>query len=177
MSIRYARNQAEKLVAELEPGLVPVNVNSIAKRLGMVVFQEKLEEGISGLLITKTGMKPSICLQANDHPHRQRFTTAHEIGHFVLRHQFQKGEHVHIDRGHFISQRGPRASQGDNLQEIEANQFAASLLMPSDLIIQAVSALKKNEDLLTDTNVWALSKTFQVSEQAITIRLETLGLL
>jgi Zn-dependent peptidase ImmA (M78 family) len=175
MSIQLARKRAEQLIIEQKLGMPPINVEYIAKQLKMLVIHEELEDGISGLLITKEGMVPMICVQNKDHSNRKRFTVAHEIGHFVLQHQFQKGGHVHIDKGHFISQRGPRASTGDDLKEIEANQFAASLLMPTELVKQQVLLL--GEENLTDTSVGELARSFQVSEQAITIRLETLGFL
>ena len=58
-----------------------------------------------------------------------------------LRHQFVRGEYVHVDRGMVVSQRGPRSALGVDPQEIEANQFAACLLMPDDLLQHAVTAV------------------------------------
>ena len=60
-------------------------------------------------------------------------------------------------------------------KEIEANQFAACLLMPSRLVRERVKAL--NTEQLYDSHVTALAKEFQVSEQAMTIRLTSLRLL
>ncbi len=60
-------------------------------------------------------------------------------------------------------------------KEIEANQFAACLLMPADLVKHAVTAC--GGSLLVDSQVSELASTFDVSEQAMTIRLSTLGLL
>jgi Zn-dependent peptidase ImmA (M78 family) len=107
---------------------------------------------------------------------RKRFTIAHEIGHHILGHQFEAGSHVHVDRGNFISQRGPRASQGVDPKEIEANQFAASLLMPS-VWVRAAAAKIQSHGPLVDRHVEELANEFGVSEQAMTIRLTTLRLL
>ena len=93
----------------------------------------------------------------------------------MLRHQFVSGEHVHVDRGHFISQRGPRSATGVDVKEIEANQFAAALLMPADLINKEMAAL--GGGALLDWHVSQLASTFEVSEQAMTIRLTKLGFL
>ena len=60
-------------------------------------------------------------------------------------------------------------------KEIEANQFAACLLMPSRLVRERVKAL--NAEQLYDFHVTALAKDFHVSEQAMTIRLTSLKLL
>jgi Zn-dependent peptidase ImmA (M78 family) len=81
-----------------------------------------------------------------------------------------------VDRGNFISQRGPRASEGLDPKEIEANQFAASLLLPVKLVQRRVKELVGDGPLL-DYHVTQLAKEFAVSEQAMTIRLTTLGLL
>ncbi|MGH9871664.1 MAG: ImmA/IrrE family metallo-endopeptidase, partial [Pyrinomonadaceae bacterium] len=122
------------------------------------------------------GATAQVCVQETDAEVRQRFTIAHEIGHHFLRHQFESGEHVHVDKGNYISQRGPRASDGIDGKEIEANQFAASLLMPSNALRQMVAKVA-GEGPLLDKQVTQLSEQFKVSEQAMTIRLTGLGLL
>lgn len=179
MSVQFARNQAEKLIERLDNPFngLSVDVEYIAEEVGLKVIYDDLGPGpdISGLLVSnKNGA--FIFVQKDDHPHRQRFTIAHEIGHFVLRHQFESGKHVHVDRGNFISQRGPRASEGLDPKEIEANQFAASLLLPVKLVQRRVKELVGDGPLL-DYHVTQLAKEFAVSEQAMTIRLTTLGLL
>jgi Zn-dependent peptidase ImmA (M78 family) len=133
-----------------------------------------LGEDVSGLLISKGG-STVIAVQETDSLSRQRFTIAHEIGHFHLRHQFEPGEHVHVDRGHLITPRNSRSSTGGDLKEIEANQFAACLLMPSSLLSGTVKALRVEP--LCDDHVTHLASEFEVSEQAMTIRLSTLGYL
>ena len=45
---------------------------------------------------------------------------AHEVGHYRLGHQFVEGEHVHVERGAFISQRRGRSSEAIDPKEIEA---------------------------------------------------------
>ena len=149
-------------------------MDAVAAELGLTLVRDDLGSGVSGLLVT-TDRSACVCVHASDHPTRQRFTLAHEIGHFVLRHQFVRGEHVHVDRGHFISQRGPRSATGVDPKEIEANQFAACLLMPADLVTQAVDA--GGGTPLVDWQVSDLAATFDVSEQAMTIRLSSLDLL
>jgi Zn-dependent peptidase ImmA (M78 family) len=125
-------------------------------------------------LISK-GDSTVIAVQQGDPLNRQRFTIAHEIGHFHLRHQFEPGEHVHVDRGHIITPRNSRSSTGVDVKEIEANQFAACLLMPSKLLLERIKALKVKS--LCDDHVTRLAGEFKVSEQAMTIRLSTLGFL
>lgn len=174
MSVQVARNHAEALVLEkYKVKKLPVPVQEIAEKEGLEIIFQNLGTDISGLLITRDG-KSYCCVHSSDRETRQRFTIAHELAHFVLGHQQQQGEHVHVDRGNYISQRGPRASAGVDPKEIEANQFAASLLMPAQLVKQEAAKLGSS---LTDAHVTMLAEMFNVSEQAMTIRLETLGLL
>ena len=59
--------------------------------------------------------------------------------------------------------------------EIEANQFAAELLMPHDLIRRDLKKLPS--DIEPETAVAQLARRYQVSIQAMTIRLNGLGVL
>ena len=174
MSVAVARRRAASVIAHYRIESPPVDVEAVATALGLTLVRDDLGVGVSGLLVSHQGAA-SVCVHAADHPHRQRFTIAHEIGHFVLRHQFARGEHVHVDRGIVVSQRGPHSASGVDRKEVEANQFAACLLMPADLVTQEVAAC--GESPLVDSQVSALASTFDVSEQAMTIRLATLGLL
>jgi|ERR1051326_4405118 Zn-dependent peptidase ImmA (M78 family) len=175
MNIRQVRMLAEDLADERGKGRVPINVESIAHSLGLEVMKANLGPDVSGLLVFN-GAKAQVYVQEKDHEVRRRFTIAHEIGHHYLRHQFENGEHVHVDRGNYISQRGPRSSDGIDPKEVEANQFAASLLMPSKLLRARITKLPKAKPLL-DHHVSLLAREFRVSEQAMTIRLTGLGLL
>lgn len=175
MNLRYARMQAERLAEHIGKGKIPIDVDGVAQSLGLEVLYADLGEDVSGLLIFN-GESAQVCVQNEDPRVRQRFTVAHEIGHHFLRHQFESGEHVHVDKGNYISQRGPRASEGVDPKEVQANQFAASLLMPTNAIRQRLAKLAGGGPVL-DTHVEALAEDFEVSEQAMTIRLTGLGLL
>ncbi len=172
MSIRAARQQGEALADALNFRKAPVDVEAVTARLRLKLIYMDLGDDVSGLLISK-GDSTVIAVQESDHPNRQRFTIAHEIGHYCLRHQFEQGEHVHVDRGHLITPRNSRSSTGADPKEIEANQFAACLLMPSKLLSRSIEKLKL--DSLRDDHVEKLAREFGVSEQAMTIRLSTLG--
>lgn len=174
MSLLSARNQAEALVDSLGITKPPVDVVAIANRAGLQVIFTDLGDDISGALIT--GPQGScIAIRKSDPEPRKRFSIAHETAHHYLRHQFEPGEHVHVDRGHLISLRNQRSSTGTDLKEIEANQFAACLLMPSRLLRESIKSL--SAEALYDSDITALAKEFQVSEQAMTIRLSALRLL
>lgn len=172
MNLRFVRREAERLVETCRCAAPPVDPRAIAEHLGLAVVDEALGDEVSGLLVTNP-KRSIIVVNANHHTHRQRFTIGHEIGHHVLRHQLADGEHVFVDHGNYISQRGPRASEGIDQMEVEANQFAAGLLMPARFIEDAVRAL--NTKALFDSHVEQLAHDFDVSQQAMTIRLSSLG--
>jgi Zn-dependent peptidase ImmA (M78 family) len=174
MTPYQARIHAEALVKRLGISTPPVDVQDIAKRLGLRVLYEDLGEDVSGVLITsKDGA--NVIVQASDPNNRKRFTIAHEIGHFELEHHFPEGKHVHVDKGHFIRSRNSLSSTGLDPKEIEANQFAASLLMPEDMLREEVESLGVSP--LLDHHVAQLAMRFEVSEHAMTIRLSRLELL
>jgi Zn-dependent peptidase ImmA (M78 family) len=172
MSIRRARYHGEALAEACGFIRPPIDVERVAKHLHLKIAYAELGEDVSGLLISK-GDKTAIAVQAGDASNRKRFTIAHEIGHYYLRHQFEPGEHVHVDHGHVITPRNSRSSTGVDPKEIEANQFAACLLMPTKLLEARIKALRTSS--LRDSHVTYLANEFEVSEQAMTIRLSTLG--
>jgi Zn-dependent peptidase ImmA (M78 family) len=172
MSRFAAQTAADRLVARFGITTAPVNVHDVAHLLGLTIVSENLGADVSALLVTEAGT--SVIGVNKTHPRkRQRFSIAHEIGHHVMRHQFVPGEHVHVDRGSYISERGTRAAAGTDPKEAEANQFAASLLMPTKLVREHVARIGHLP--LREIDVKNLATNFDVSEQAMTIRLSVLG--
>ena len=172
MTILAARRKAEALVQRLGISEPPVNVTRVAEALGIKVVKTSLGNDISGLLITKDDVT-TICVEESHHPVRRRFTIAHEIGHHHLRHQFEPGDHVHVDRGALVSMQKPSAPRRERTRgEVEVNQFAACLLMPQRLV---QAEIERHGGVVTELLIPELATKFQVSEQAMTIRLGTLG--
>ena len=100
---------------------------------------------------------------------RQRFTIAHELGHLLL-HEYSR---VHVDRGFRVRLRSGLSSEGTDRDEMEANRFAAELLMPIEFL---QADLEKREfDLADDSEFQTLAKRYGVSTQALAIRLNGLG--
>lgn len=155
---------------------VPVPIEEIAHSLGLPVMSMNLGDGVSGVLVTEGG-RSYIGVQKAEAPHRRRYTIGHEIGHHYLKHHHGA---VHVDRESSItfravSYRTTRSAPGSDPREVEANQFSACLLMPARLVRR--EAEKLSDGPLVDRHLSALAKQFQVSEPAMTIRLQTLGLL
>ncbi len=155
----------ERLIKRLRITRPPVPVESIANDLGLTVEYTDLGKGVSGLLVASaTG--GTIGINKRHHRVRQRFSIAHEIGHFEL--HANASENLFIDRD-YVSFRDDRASRGEIRHEIQANMFAASLLMPAPLLRSSIE--EGHVDLGDDEQVNALAGEFQVSLAAMAYRI------
>lgn len=123
------------------------------EKLGLKIVEFDFHEGISAVLKPEHNV---IGVNSKHHPVRKRFSVAHELGHFVLEHSV--GQEI-VDEN--FNKPLP--------QEQEANAFAAALLMPSEMVKKSVT--KNGFDLEE------LAKIFEVSKQALTIRLLSLNLI
>lgn len=157
--------RAKQLLARAGIERAPVPVERVANALGVRVEPSDLGEDCSGILV-RDGDRAVIGVNWSHHKNRQRFTIAHELGHFLL----HEGENTFVDRDYRVNFRDLESGSGTKTQEIEANRFAAALLMPADWVR---SAFKKHEFDLTDDDddLRALAAKFGVSAQAMAIRL------
>lgn len=136
----------------------PINISQLASELGIVVRYEPMSDEDSGQL--KKDKKSGdwiMTVNSLHHPHRQRFTIAHEIAHRI-RHA--------ANSDHFEDKTFFRNNES-NWMEVEANQFAAALLMPEEAFTKFVEEKSaKVEDLALH---------FKVSSMAVRIRAKSLG--
>ena len=142
---------------------LPVDPVSIARSLGINVFQAKLENTLSGMIakLSPDG-DTNIFLNTEHAPVRQRFTCAHELGHyFAIRNDPNRAAAT------FIHRRDSLSACGANSEEIYANQFAAELLMPRQEVSKATSL---------GMDVYARALRFNVSLDAMSLRLRNLNL-
>jgi Zn-dependent peptidase ImmA (M78 family) len=141
---------------------VPVDVHGLPEGLGIKLKQAFLVNGISGML-ERVGNSFLVTICATDPYTRQRFTLAHELGHYML-HRHLVGDGVDDDRAYRSTQVGKyHNTLIGPAEETEANKFAANLLMPRDLV---------NAEWAKDgSTVSSMAALFQVSEHAMSIRL------
>lgn len=146
-----------EFLSKFEPFMstAPVDVLGCAKAVGLPVYSIDLPKGVSGMIAKKDDGSFYCYVDSSEPSVRQRFTAAHELGHFVL-HRNQIGDGL---QDNYLL----RAEGMSNAQETQANKFAADLLMPRNLIAKAI-----NEGT---TDVAGLAKLFKVSEIAMSIRL------
>ncbi len=124
-----------------------------------------LDDEISGMSFIKNGVAV-IVVNAIHHPNRQRFTLAHELAHHVL-HADYLSRNVHVDTA--VLQRNEKSSEGSDVKEVEANTFAAELLMPKSLL-KGFGRVDANDE----AKIAEIARRFKVSPAAMAIRLENI---
>jgi Zn-dependent peptidase ImmA (M78 family) len=145
-------------------GVLPVDVEEISRRIGVQVRRHSADNDLSGMLVVKNGQ--ALIVANADHPEvRQRFTIAHELGHFLM----------HWKPGSEAFFRDERSAEGTSPVERQANSFAAALLMPETALRRLVEG-RKISPLDTEL-IDGLAETFRVSSHAMTIRLQSLRLI
>lgn len=157
--IRYpdARAKANSLLTMFSIATRPVDVELIATKLGFKVVPYDFPDTMSAVVrIYEDGQKV-IGVNKNQAEVRQRFSLAHELGHYLMGHENFSHDQIVIDP--------ERKYQDPNfLMEQEADEFAAELLMPAYLL---------KEDLRDNENALAIAKLanrYKVSEQAMWIQ-------
>lgn len=164
-----ADTMAQRVLAEhseLEPAIDPI---MIAESLGVAVVYRSMKPDVSGMLL-RQGTHSVIGVNEDHAQVRQRFTVAHELGHLHL----HPGRPVILDAAVLVNLRDQVSSLATDREEIEANRFAAALLMPETLIHREVGRLGIAEP---DNLIAAMAKIFNVSAAAMTFRLTNLGIL
>jgi len=139
---------------------IPVDVNGVARGVGVGIFYSPLPDTLSAFLL-RAEERSVIGVNANQAPVRRRFSAAHEIGHHVL---------GHAD-GSVFDYAFPTTTEGeppgyDPQNEREANQFAAELLMPEENLVEDAPSL----------SLARLARRYEVSPEAMSFRLLNLGL-
>lgn len=169
---RYSRirKEVEGLLAQARVIAPPVPVEKIAALLGAQIVRSGFEQEVSGLLVRR-GKSAIIGVNNRQADVRQRFTIAHEIGHLVM-HNLDGEEDVHVDKAFRVQFRSPASSTAEDVAEIEANAFAASLLMPEEFLRE--DAKHVTIDFEDAEMVADLAQRYDVSGQAMTFRLMNL---
>ncbi|HBZ14947.1 MAG TPA: ImmA/IrrE family metallo-endopeptidase [Pantoea sp.] len=146
--LEYARN--------LNINLVPFDLDSFIKKINIVLERTELDDEVSGMLRKTDDGAWIITVNSLHHIKRQRFTLAHELGHYFL----------HRNRAlEFVDKALYRSSHMDSM-EYEANNFAGALLMPREALTEFIVKYGATAELIAEH--------FNVSVLAAKIRVETL---
>jgi len=167
---RRIEKLTSRILDDLKIEKLPIPVSKIAKARGLGIRLYDLGEKVSGVLVIKDGVG-TIGINPKESIVSQRFTVAHELGHYELHND---GDELFVDKTFKVHFRDQNSSTGDIKKEQEANAFAAALLMPEKFIREEIS--KNSFDLSDEDSMMKLAKTFIVSVPAMTFRISNLGL-
>lgn len=155
MRHREARRRAVQMLEIVGQETAPIDTDVVARYLGFDVIPFAFPDDVAGVTYITRDVK-SIGINKYHAQTRQRFSVAHEIGHYLLGHEAYDNDTVHVEQGRWLL-------NPHNQQEQEANEFAAELLMPRFLL--------DHEGIIGDVDVKSLAGKYRVSEQALWIQL------
>lgn len=158
---KIAREKARNILLMYRIIQAPIDIKKIAKLLGFEIVPFDFPDTISAV-IRINGTTKVIGVNKNHVEARQRFSIAHELGHYLSGHEnFTHEKKIVVD---------PERKYLDPQyrEEQESDDFAAELLMPESML--------KKDVLEKDIEVSELAKKYDVSEQAMLIQLVNLKL-
>lgn len=154
----------EDILKKLNVEKAPVPVEKVAELFAIKIIPYDFPESFSGLIKEVNGQMV-IGVNKKHHPNRQRFTISHEMAHYLLGHSVDHS--IGLTNDVFVNNQ----SVLEVNKEREANVFAGELLMPTVILTTDVKKLKGK------TKIPDLAKMYEVSEQAMSIRLLETGLI
>jgi len=151
-------------ILQVEPDLpIPVPIEALCERFDIVSIEELHTEGFEAALITDPlKANGGILVKAGVSPERRRFSIAHELGHFLI------PTHSPPEGGEFLCSAADLWALARNeldrrvRMEVEANQFAALLLIPPPAL--RTELRRRALDL---AQIVRLAKDFEVSREAM----------
>lgn len=151
-------------IAKRYQGTIPVDVFGLASELGLGPRPDStLAADTSGAIKLLPNGEWQIIYNEHHSPLRQRFTVAHEIGHFIYhRNRLEKGGGTSDTLAYRRDDKVNDNPYITWLQEYQANQFASNLLIPQNHLQDAIARGLDEE---------ALANLFKVSRAAIRIKL------
>ena len=151
--------EAKRLLEKYDITEPIVNVLKIAESEGLEISFVTMPEEYSNVSGFLNKEEKTIVVNKNDSVTRKSFTIAHELGHYILDHK--PGEYGLLYR----------KSMGEYEKipkEMEANCFAANLLVPEDMLKDVMKKMS-----LGRNDSWIIAKIFGVSEQMMEYRLKS----
>lgn len=175
-----AEEAANKLLDEYLITKPPIDPVDLARQEGLVVVYERLPGDTSSVLLREASGRRFIGINSRHADTRRRFSTAHELGHALLHFDSSPPATTEavVSRPLEVLFRDGLAGQGTDKVEIDANVFAACLLMPAQFLRPAFRrAIETHGTRSLSRVVERLAADFTVSEQALRYRLINLNLI
>jgi Zn-dependent peptidase ImmA (M78 family) len=174
--VKHIQTIVEQLLEQTNNTKPPIDVRRIIRNLNIILREERLED-ISGLIF-REGNQVIIGVNNEHAETRKRFTVAHELGHYYL----HSNNPLFVDKVFAVELRDHLSSEAVSIEEIEANSFAAELLMPKKMLLNDLQKIQSgvmdyDNDEVMDKLIQSLAHVYDVSKQAMTIRLINLDVI
>lgn len=167
MNFKEISQHSESILKEHNAYSVYIDVKMIVRALDIQILErEDWTNELSGALVIHNG-KGVIGLNKYDVVERKRYTLAHELGHWFLHNDLTD---TFLDKKLVFNR-----SNHSNRQEVEANYFAACMLMPEKLLRNQINL--KYHGQIDEDDISSLAGDFKVSAIAMTYRLTNLELI
>jgi Zn-dependent peptidase ImmA (M78 family) len=168
-------NKAQLILNSFKIHTAPIPIEDVVNKSGLNLLPFDFGNDVSGVLYIKNETA-DIGYNPNESKVRQRFTIAHEFGHYILH---RDNEKVFIDNENYYQSIMFRSSKlnlsaEDYQKEKQANSFAAAILMPIKLVQKELMDYS-GFDLSDNTMITELAKKFEVSIQAMSFRILNLA--
>lgn len=159
------RRKAEPLVANQKRA--PINLSTIATRLGAGSQSMTLKSDIDGLLLHESDA-PILVANSRHPPERQRLAVARLIGHLVMHGKTP----IRVLQGLEVNLADPWAGDADTLENVEATIFAMHLLLPGHIAGELAANVV---DFANDKRIARVAAKFGVTVPVLCLRLLTFG--
>lgn len=193
LSVKYIRNKARQILKDFDVQQPPVPIREMIEGFALTIEEVSGPKGYDGELIPE---RRRIRINSRRPKTRQRFTLAHELGHWVLYHKERLFSYDDDDASSsaVIKDAGYDEIDPFDDEEVlldpdaedfvpepvdlgpsklkrdrEADTFAAELLMPTSWVREHWKQL--------GPDVEALAQLYRVSREAMWIKVRALGLL
>lgn len=155
-------------ILKLLPDLpTPTPIEDLALALGIEEITQLETDGFEGGLLTDRARSTGRILVNNCAPiQRQRFTIAHELGHFLSPWHEPQSENGFLCTATNMKLNDAKAQKASIRMEAEANKFAAEILMPSPFLRKDLRKLQ-GVDI---EHILQLARRYNVSKEACTRR-------
>jgi Zn-dependent peptidase ImmA (M78 family) len=164
---------AERYARKYNPGSIAPfpHENIVAAHPDLEIYFTDLEDDkVAGVTLFGKG-KYTILINITKPEVRQHFALGHELGHYFLHKDFLRAEKGIVDSESWPGDPTLQYQAEDSTilrMDQEANRFAASLLMPEDLLGRAWRAFD---------SIVECARIFKVPVVAVSVRITELGLI
>lgn len=162
-------------IAKYKSSDKPVPIVDIVNRMGFhIILVDELPNDDSGIIMIDPSLEENfgstkcVAITKKIKYGKRRFVLAHEIAHYLF-------DFNNDTKTNYISSYNASNLEEDN--EIKANKFAASLLMPENMFVDEFRKMKHERELSLAEIIVDLSKVFETTTKSVERRIDELSLL